>query len=153
MTATDRARYDGPLALAQSLTALARSTAADAGWNREGLRADVEYRDLGLAAATGGRIGVRHIRAIAPLPAPTGWHWHDMDAHFVYVLAGWLVFRFADVEGDVRLAAGEGLSQPAGVPHNVVARSDDLEVLEINAPADYGTFDLGAPPAPWEHGR
>jgi len=153
MTAIDRARYDGPLALAQSLTAFARSTAADAGWNREGLRADVEYRDLGLAAATGGRIGVRHIRAIAPLSSPTGWHWHDMDAHFVYVLAGWLVFRFAGVEGDVRLAAGEGLSQPAGVPHNVVARSDDLEVLEINAPASYATFDLASPPAPWERAR
>ena len=59
-----------------------------------------------------------------------------MDAHFVYVLRGWLVFRFAGVEGDVRLAAGEGLSQPAGVPDNVIARSDDLEVLEFNAPAD-----------------
>lgn len=153
MANTAPARYDGPLALARSLSAFARSTAGDAGWNREGLRADVEYRDLGLAAATGGRIGVKHIRAIAPLPAPTGWHWHDMDAHFVYVLRGWLVFRFAGVEGDVRLAAGESLSQPAGVPHNVIARSDDLEVLEINAPADYGTFDVVTAPAPRERAR
>ena len=148
MANTAPARYDGPLALARSLSAFARSTAGDAGWNREGLRADVEYRDLGLAAATGGRIGARHIRAIAPLPAPTGWHWHDMDAHFVYVLRGWLVFRLAGVEGDVRIAAGEGLSQPAGVPHNVIARSDDLEVLEINAPAEYATVDLDASPPP-----
>ena len=143
-------RYDGPLALAQALSAFARSPSPEGAWNREGLRADVEYRDLGLAAATGGRIGARHIRAIAPLPAPTGWHWHDMDAHFVYVLRGWLVFRFAGVEGDVRIAAGEGLSQPAGVPHNVIARSDDLEVLEINAPAEYATVDLDASTAPGE---
>ena len=143
-------RYDGPLALAQALSAFARSPSPESGWKREGLRADVEYRDLGLAAATGGRIGAKHIRAIAPLPAPTGWHWHDMDAHFVYVLRGWLVFRFAGVEGDVRLAAGEGLSQPAGVPHDVIARSDDLEVLEINAPAEYATVDLDASTAPGE---
>ena len=142
MANTAPARYDGPLALARSLSAFARSTAGDAGWNREGLRADVEYRDLGLAAATGGRIGVKHIRAIAPLPAPTGWHWHDMTAHYVYVLRGSLTFRFAGVEDDVRLSAGEGLSQPAGVPHNVIARSDDLEVLEINVPARYGTWPV-----------
>ena len=58
------------------------------------------------------------------------------------VLKGWITFRFAGVEGEVTLKAGESLSQPAGVPHNVIARSDDFEVLELNAPAEYGTFDL-----------
>ena len=138
-------RYEGPLALAQSLSAFALSEAKNATFTRDGPRADVEYRDLGLAAATGGRIGVKHIRAIMPLPAPTGWHWHDMTAHHVFVLKGSLTFRFAGVDGEVTVTAGSGLSQPAGVPHNVVARSDDLEVLEINVPAQYGTFDLPAP--------
>ena len=81
-----------------------------------------------------------------PLPEATGWHWHDMTAHFVYVLKGSLTFRFAGVDGDVVVTAGSGLSQPAGVPHNVVARSNDLEVLEINVPAQYGTYDLPEPP-------
>ena len=152
MDASAPPRYDGPLELARSLTTLARSTAGEARWNREGLRPDNEYRDLGLAAATGGAIGAKHIRAIAPFPAPTGWHWHDMTAHFVYVLQGWLTFRFAGIAGDVTVRAGEGLSQPAGVPHNVIARSDDLEVLEINVPAAYGTWSLDAPPAPWDRG-
>jgi uncharacterized RmlC-like cupin family protein len=147
---TAPSRYPGPLALAQSLSALALAEASTAAFTREGLRADVEYRDLGLAQATGGALGAKHIRAIKPLPAPTGWHWHDMTAHFVYVLRGSLTFRFAGVEGDVVVQAGSGLSQPAGVPHNVVARSDDLEVLEINVPAVYGTWDLDAPPAPWD---
>jgi mannose-6-phosphate isomerase-like protein (cupin superfamily) len=140
------ARYPGPLALAQSLSAFALASADDAQFTRDGPRADVEYRDLGLAAATQGRIGVKHIRAIMPLPAPTGWHWHDMTAHYVFVLKGSLTFRFAGIEGEVTVTAGSGLSQPAGVAHNVVARSDDLEVLEINVPAQYGTFDLPAPP-------
>src|SRR6185295_3982271 len=94
-------RYAGPKALAESLSAFARAGAPDARWNREGLRDDSEYRDLGLAAATGGRIGAKHIRALKPMPAPTGWHWHDMTAHYVYVLHGSLTFRFGGVEGDV----------------------------------------------------
>ena len=140
-------RYPGPRALAESLSLYARRSAADSTWNREGLREDSEYRDLGLAEATGGRIGAKHIRALKPMDAPTGWHWHDMTAHYVFVLRGSLTFRFAGIEGDVTLNAGDGLSQPAGVPHNVVARSDDLEVLEINVPAQYGTWDLPPPPA------
>ena len=108
-------RYDGPRALAESLSALARASPPGAPWNREGLRDDSEYRDLGLAAATGGRLGVKHIRALKPMPAPTGWHWHDMTAHYVYVLRGSLTFRFAGVDGDVTLCEGDGLSQPAGV--------------------------------------
>ena len=151
MTQAPDARYDGPLALAKALSQLALSDAATATFEREGLRADSEYRDLGLAAATGGKIGAKHIRALKPFAEPTGWHWHDMTSHFVYVLRGSLTFRFAGVEGDVVVRAGSGLSQPAGVPHNVVARSDDLEVLEINVPAVYGTWDLAAPPPPWDN--
>ena len=145
MSADSASRYDGPLALARALSALALADAKTAPFQREGLRADAEYRDLGLANATAGRIGAKHIRALGPLPAPTGWHWHDMTAHFVYVLRGSLTFRFAGVEGDVVVHAGNGLSQPAGVPHNVVARSDDLELIEINMPADFATCDLEAP--------
>ncbi len=146
MPEAESPRYDGPLPLARSLSAFALASGSDAPFTRDGPRADVEYRDLGLAAATGGQVGIKHIRAITPLPHPTGWHWHDMSAHFVYVLKGWLTFRFAGVDGDVTVAAGAGLSQPAGVPHNVVARSDDLEVLEINMPAQFGTFDLAQAP-------
>jgi len=142
-------RYAGPRSLAESMSAFARMTGADARWNPEGLREDSEYRDLGLAAATNGRIGAKHIRALKPMAAPTGWHWHDMTAHYVFVLRGSLTFRFAGVEGDVTLRAGDGLSQPAGVPHNVVARSDDLEVIEINEPAEYGTWDLTEAPESW----
>jgi len=63
---TAAARYDGPLALAQSLSAFALAGADGATFTRDGPRADVEYRDLGLAAATNGHVGIKHIRAIAP---------------------------------------------------------------------------------------
>ena len=136
-------RYEGPRMLARALTRLARS---DPDFTRDGPRADVEYRDLGWAAASGGMIGARHIRAIRPFEAATGWHWHDMSAHFVYVLRGWIEFRYAGVVDVVRVSAGSSLSQPAGVAHNVVDRSDDLELIEINLPAGYGTWVLGAEP-------
>src|SRR5207248_10538295 len=110
-------RYDGPRELAQSLTALAHMSGSRATWNREGLREDSEYRDLGLAAVTSGRIGAKHIRALKPLTEPTGWHWHDMTAHFVYVLRGSITFRFAGAAGEIMLTAVAGLSQRAGVQH------------------------------------
>jgi mannose-6-phosphate isomerase-like protein (cupin superfamily) len=135
-------RYSGPLPLTQALSALSLADLSDAAFTRDGPRADVEYRDLGLATATRGRIGAKHIRAITPFAKETGWHWHDMTGHFVFVLKGWIKFRFAGVDQEVTVRAGSCLSQPAGVAHNVVGRSDDLELIEINMPAKFATVDL-----------
>lgn len=139
--------YHGPLPLAEALSALHLARASDGAFTRDGPRADVEYRDLGLAAATGGRIGAKHIRAVSPFPKETGWHWHDMTGHFVFVLRGWISFRFAGVDEPVTARAGDCLSQPAGVAHNVVGRSDDLELIEINLPAEFDTMELDYPGA------
>ncbi len=144
MTAT---RYAGPRTPAQSPTKLNLATLEAARFHREGLRENFEYRDLGLAAATGGRIGGKHTRAVKPFEAATGWHWHDMDAHFIYVLRGWLKFRFAGSGEPITVETGACLNQPAGVPHNVIDYSDDLELIEINLPADYATVDLAEEPA------
>jgi len=146
-TPTPAPRFAGPLPLEHAHSLLALSPYAEAAFTRDGPRADVEYRDLGLAAATGGRIGAKHIRAIRPFERETGWHWHDMSGHFVYVLRGWIEFRFDGAGAPVRAAAGDCLSQPGGVAHNVVARSDDLELIEINMPASYATSDLAGEPA------
>jgi mannose-6-phosphate isomerase-like protein (cupin superfamily) len=137
--------YPAPLTLATALSQLKLSESTPESFTRDGPRADVEYRDLGLNAATGGRIGAKYIRAIKPFEKPTGWHWHDMNGHFVFVMKGWIKFRFKGVDGDVMVKQGACLSQPAGVPHNVVDRSDDLELIEINMPADFATTDLDAP--------
>jgi quercetin dioxygenase-like cupin family protein len=147
MKSQDLPHYAGPLPLAEALTRLSLVPFDSAAFHREGPRADSEYRDLGLAAATGGRIGAKHIRAIRPFEQPTGWHWHDMTGHFVYVLRGWITFRYAGVAEDVTVNAGGCLSQPAGVAHNVVARAEDLELIEINLPADYATRDVDDPAA------
>lgn len=139
--------YDGPLALSSARSKFNLLPYNEADFTRDGPRADAEYRDLGLDRATGGRIGAKHIRAVKPFDLETGWHWHDMNGHFVYVLRGWISFRFEGIEDLVTVQAGACLSQPAGVPHNVVARSDDLELIEINLPSQFGTFDMTLPDA------
>jgi len=141
-TTTAPPRYPGPLAFDASLTKLLLTDGVNATFTRDGPRADAEYRDLGWAAATNGAIGAKHIRAIRPFERETGWHWHDMNAHFVVVLRGWISFRYAGNPDTVTVHAGGTLSQPAGVAHNVVARSDDMELIEINMPAAFGVWDL-----------
>jgi len=142
MSANTVPQYEGPLNLSSARSKFNLLPFNEADFTRDGPRADAEYRDLCLDKATGGRIGAKHIRAIGPFEKETGWHWHDMTGHFVYVLKGWITFRFEGVAEAVTVRGGGCLSQPGGVPHNVVARSDDLELIEINLPAHFGTFDL-----------
>jgi|GEM_PF-111201 len=139
--------YEGPLVLSNARSQFNLLPLRAADFTQDGPRADAEYRDLGLDKATGGRVGGKHIRAVRSFTQETGWHWHDMNSHFIYVLRGSISFRFEGVPGIVTACAGACLSQPAGVPHNVIARSDDLELIEINLPAQFGTFDLASPPA------
>jgi mannose-6-phosphate isomerase-like protein (cupin superfamily) len=141
---TTQPRYAGPRTLDSAVAAFSLVTLADRPFRREGDKATTESRDLGIAEATGGRVLMKHSRAVAPFDRETGWHWHDMDAHIVFVIRGWVRFAYAGMAEPVTVAAGSCISQPAGVPHNVVGRSDDLEAIEINIPAAHGTFD---PPA------
>ena len=148
MQVKDPPHFPGPLELGEARSSFSLVELDDAAFTRDGPRADVEYRDLKLAGATDGRIGARHIRALGPFDKETGWHWHDMSGHFVYVLRGWIVFRYAGMADDVVVRSGACLSQPGGVAHNVVGRSDDLELIEFNMPATFGTWDLDAAPGP-----
>ncbi len=134
-------RYDGPRGLADAISAFSLVTMKDRPFKREAGKATTEYRDLGIAEATGGRVLMKHTRAIAPFDKETGWHWHDMDAHIVFVIRGWVRFAYEGMAEPVTVEAGSCISQPTGVPHNVVGRSDDLEAIEINIPAEHGTFD------------
>ena len=135
-------RYEGPLELSSAHSQFKFLPFSEADFTSDGPRADAEYRDLGLESATNGRIGAKHIRALKPFAQETGWHWHDMTGHFVYVLRGSISFRFQGMADVITVRAGGCLSQPAGVPHNVIARSDDLELIEINLPAQFSTLDV-----------
>jgi mannose-6-phosphate isomerase-like protein (cupin superfamily) len=137
-------RYPHPLKPGQEGRQLHLDTLESTPWQPDGLLPGNAYRELALGAATGGRVGLRHLLSTAAFEKETGWHWHDMDVHAVFVIRGHITFRFRDIDGEHVVRAGECITQPAGVPHNVVDRSSDLELLEVTLPQRFSTVELDA---------
>lgn len=106
-----------------------------------GLRAFFEYRDLGTAAVTDGRIQMHVIRAKEGEGASGGWHYHELDFQMVYVLQGWVRFEYEGV-GEVLLEKDSCVYQPSGIVHREVEHSDDLEMIEICSPGEFPTIPV-----------
>jgi mannose-6-phosphate isomerase-like protein (cupin superfamily) len=119
------------------VTGFALSHQRDAVWD-EGLRGYFAYRDLGVATATGGRVGAHVIRARGGSETADETHHHALEFQLVYVLRGWVDFEYAGV-GRVRLEAGSSVVQPPGIRHAELGHSEDLELLEITLPAEFET--------------
>lgn len=111
-----------------------------------GLRGFFAYRDIGIASASGGAFGAHVIRAVPGEGAKPGWHTHDVQFQMVYVLRGWVEFEYEDI-GAVRLEAGSSVYQPPMIRHRELRHSDDLEMLEITAPAVFATAGAEPPQA------
>jgi mannose-6-phosphate isomerase-like protein (cupin superfamily) len=110
----------------------------DAAFEKRGLRAYFEYRDLGIRRATKGKV-VAHVIRARPGRAPHGeWHYHDVNVQFVYVLKGWVRFEYEGV-GEVLMKAGSCFYQPPRIRHREIAHSRDVEMLEIVSPAAFKT--------------
>jgi quercetin dioxygenase-like cupin family protein len=119
---------------------------------RRGLRNYFEYRDLGIRRATRGKV-VAHVIRARPGKAPHGqWHRHDCRVQFVYVLKGWAVFEYEGV-GRVTMKAGACFYQPPGIRHREIRHSQDLEMIEVVAPAGFRTLSLEKPAARKSPGR
>jgi mannose-6-phosphate isomerase-like protein (cupin superfamily) len=109
----------------------------------DGLRNYAKYRDLGIAAATGGMVQAHVIRFVPPFEpkeASTP-HYHDVDFQMIYVLKGWYKTEF-EGEGVHTFEAGSCWIQPPRIKHAVRGYSDDCELLEIVLPAGFGTVEL-----------
>jgi quercetin dioxygenase-like cupin family protein len=104
-----------------------------------GLRGFFEYRDLGIGTATGGKVNAHVIRARDQHKVQPEWHRHDLEFQMVYVLKGWVRFEYEGT-GEVLLEAGSSVYQPPRIRHREIAHSDDLEMLEITAPAEFPTM-------------
>jgi hypothetical protein len=95
-----------------------------------GRRASAGYFDLGVEAATGGRISAHYQTSRGPIDPPTGWHYHDVDSQMIYIIKGWVDIAFAD--GTVRrIDEGSFALIPGGMVHNEIDKSDETEGLEI----------------------
>jgi quercetin dioxygenase-like cupin family protein len=104
--------------------------ARDAGWE-SGLRPYLRYRDLGLARASGGRLGAQRIRAREKLSS--GWHHHTLDFQFFYVIAGSISIE--TVRERRELGPGDSAWHPSGMWHREAVLSEDYDVIEITGPA------------------
>lgn len=117
--------------------------AEDGAFESGGLRAQFEYKDLGIRDATAGRYHAHIIKSTSGTGPEVGTHLHDsIDFQLVYVLKGWMRFWY-EGQGEVTAKAGTCILQPPGIKHNVLEWSEDLELLEVTSPADFGTEQLG----------
>lgn len=109
-----------------------------------GRRDWMKYRELGVAKASDGRIRAQVTSASQCLSEPTGWHMHQCEGQFVYMLSGWLDLEFASGRVE-RVEAGDSVYIPGNTPHNEIATSDAFELVEISVPADMGTKPCDPP--------
>ena len=117
---------------------------------KTGMRSFREDRDLGIAGATHGQFRAHGIRSKKDGPGAhdrhtTGPHQHRCDFQMFYVLKGWMRFVY-EGQGEHTFHAGDCVLQPAGIVHNELECSDDVEILEIYSPAVHETRVVGKMP-------
>ena len=105
---------------------------------QQGLRSFMEYRDLGIADATHGKMRAHIVRVKQGGDThdlhTTGLHKHECDFQMFYVLKGTIKFVY-EGQGERTFGPGDCVLQPAGIVHNELECTDDLEILEIYSPA------------------
>lgn len=117
----------------------------DDSYGATGRREFLKYRDLGLEDASDGRFRATMMRSEAKNEA-TGWHYHECDVQFIYVVDGWVDLEFEGGRVE-RLEKGSSMTIPGGTVHNEIAMADNFEIIEFCSPADMGTVAVDAPTA------
>src|SRR5215472_18760535 len=89
----------------------------------KGRREFFQYRDLGVAQASGGNLRAQVMSASKGMSRPTGWHYHECDGQFIYVLKGWVDLEFEDGR-TIRVGEGDSLFIPGYLRHNEIRTSE-----------------------------
>ncbi len=110
----------------------------------KGRREFFQYRDLGVAEASAGVLRAQVMSSSEGLSRPTGWHFHECDGQFVYVLKGWVDLEFEDGR-TLRIEEGDSLFIPGYLRHNEIRTASELEILEVSSPGIMGTTACEAP--------
>ncbi len=90
----------------------------------KGRRDFFKYRDLGVADASAGTLRAQVMSSSQGMSRPTGWHYHECDGQFIYMLDGWVDLEFEDDE---------------------IRTSDKMEILEVSSPGHMGTTPCDLP--------
>jgi mannose-6-phosphate isomerase-like protein (cupin superfamily) len=114
----------------------------------KGRREFFEYRDLGVADASAGTMRAQVMTSSQGMSRPTGWHYHECDGQFVYILKGWVDLEFEDGR-TIRINEGDSLFIPGYLRHNEIRTSETMEILEVSVPGKMGTTPC-EPPAGWK---
>ena len=110
----------------------------------KGRRDFFKYRDLGVADASAGALRAQVMSSSQGMSRPTGWHYHECDGQFVYMLDGWVDLEFEDGR-TIRVEKGDSLFIPGYLRHNEIRTSDTMEILEVSTPGVMGTTPCDAP--------
>ena len=110
----------------------------------KGRREFFTYRDLGVAEASAGAMRAQAMASSQGMSRPTGWHYHECDGQFVYILKGWVDLEFEDGRR-LRIEEGDSLFIPGFLRHNEIRTSEEMEILEVSVPGQMGTTPCDPP--------
>jgi len=110
---------------------------SDASWTVG--RAGMRYRDL-IPSRLGGAFIASHIHIPNGGPVPDYVHYHRIKFQMIYCKSGWVRVVYEDQGESFVMNAGDCVLQPPEIRHRVLESSDNLEVIEIGAPAEHDTF-------------
>ena len=110
---------------------------SDASWTVG--RAGMRYRDL-IPSRLGGVFIASHIHIPNGGPVPDYVHYHRIKFQMIYCKSGWVRVVYEDQGAPFVMHAGDCVLQPPEIRHRVLESSDNLEVIEIGAPAEHETF-------------
>ncbi len=110
---------------------------SDASWTVG--RAGMRYRDL-IPNRLGGAFIASHIHIPSGGPVPDYVHDHRIKFQMIYCKSGWVRVVYEDQGESFVMNAGDCVLQPPEIRHRVLESSDNLEVIEIGAPAEHETF-------------
>ena len=110
---------------------------SDASWTVG--RAGMRYRDL-IPSRLGGAFIASHIHIPNGGPVPDYVHYHRVKFQMIYCKSGWVRVVYEDQGDSFVMNAGDCVLQPPEIRHRVLESSDNLEVIEIGAPAEHETF-------------
>jgi mannose-6-phosphate isomerase-like protein (cupin superfamily) len=110
---------------------------SDASWTVG--RAGMRYRDL-IPSRLGSAFIASHIHIPNGGPVPDYVHFHRIKFQMIYCKRGWVRVVYEDQGESFVMNAGDCVLQPPEIRHRVLESSDNLEVIEIGAPAEHETF-------------
>ena len=110
----------------------------------KGRRDFFKYRDLGVADASAGALRAQVMSSSQGMSRPTGWHYHECEGQFIYMLDGWVDLEFEDGR-TIRVEKGDSLFIPGYLRHNEIRTSEKMEILEVSSPGIMGTTPCDPP--------